>query len=160
VIRSFATPIGLGAVLALLASGSHSQPIVRTLLSRRWSAGIALGLVALATFDAWPLFATHLTMTALVGACALRRDHVLAPVFEHRVLRHVGKVSYGIYLLNVPVVSALRKLLGPTAPTLLVFAVAMFASVAAATLSFRFVEEPLLAARERFRHRDRQYVYS
>jgi peptidoglycan/LPS O-acetylase OafA/YrhL len=121
---------------------------------------IALGLVILATEGAWSLFTTHLTMTALVGACALRRDHLLAPLFELRAMRHVGKVSYGIYLLNVPVVSASRKLLGPNAPTLILFLVAMLGSVAVATLSYRFVEQPLLAARERFRHRHRQYVYS
>lgn len=149
IVKSFATPIGLGSVLALLASSQ--ERVMQCVLGQRWSSVIALGLVASAAVFAWPLLPTHLAMTALVGACALRSDHVLAPLLQHRIVRHVGTVSYGIYLLNVSVVSACRKVLGNEASASLVFLAAMLVSVAIATLTYRLIEKPLAELRERFR---------
>ncbi|OJY22312.1 MAG: hypothetical protein BGO98_37650 [Myxococcales bacterium 68-20] len=149
-MRSIATPIGLGALLALAADAPITAPLVRAVLVRRWSSLVALALVFAAATLAWPLLPTHLTMTALVGACALRRDHVLAPLFENRVVGHIGTVSYGIYLLNVPVVAACKRLVGEES-TVLLFAVSTVASVAVATATYRWVERPFLGLRDRFR---------
>lgn len=149
-LRSFAAPIGLGALLAIAADAPSTSPAVRAVLARRGSSLVALGLVVAAAARAWPLLPTHLAMTALVGSCALRRDHLLAPLFENRVVRHVGVVSYGIYLLNVPVVSACRRLVGEESP-LTLFAASTVASVAVATLTWRWIERPFLALRDRYR---------
>jgi peptidoglycan/LPS O-acetylase OafA/YrhL len=152
-MRSFATPIGLGALLAIAADSKLGAPVVRAVLARRESSLVALVLVVVAAVRAWPLLPTHLAMTALVGASALRPDHLLARIFEHRIVRHVGTVSYGIYLLNVPVVTACRQLLQPSethVATIGLFAVSMLASVAVATIAFRWVETPFLALRSRF----------
>ncbi|MBX3203526.1 MAG: acyltransferase [Labilithrix sp.] len=148
--RSFATPIGLGALLAIAAGAPTTAAPVRALLARRGSSLVALALVVAAAVLAWPLLPTHLAMAALVGACALRRDHLLAPLLENRVVRHVGVVSYGVYLLNVPIVSACRRLVGEQS-SLLLFAVSTVASVAVATVTWRYVERPFLALRERLR---------
>lgn len=150
-LRSIATPIGLGSLLALGAASPRWAPLVRIVLAQRWSSLVALGLVVAAAALAWPLLPTHLAMTALVGACALRGDHLLAPVLENRAIRHVGTVSYGIYLLNVPVVSAFRSLLGAAADEkiLTLFLVSSTASVGVATVVFRWVERPFLALRAR-----------
>jgi peptidoglycan/LPS O-acetylase OafA/YrhL len=150
-LRSFATPIGLGALLALATDHPKTARVANALLGRRCSSPLALALVAIATATPWTILQTHLALAALVGACALRRDHLLAPLFENRVVRHVGSVSYGIYLLNVPVVSAVRSLLGPRASAGVVFVMATLASVAVATAVYRWVERPFLALRERFR---------
>jgi peptidoglycan/LPS O-acetylase OafA/YrhL len=149
-LRSIATPIGLGALLALAADAKRTAPIVRLLLAQRWSSVIAIAFVGASAFFAWPLLPTHLAMTALVGACALREDHLLAAVLENRVVRHVGAVSYGIYLLNVPIVAACRRVLGDDHWVLL-FAVATLASIGVASLTFRFVEKPFLRLRDRYR---------
>jgi peptidoglycan/LPS O-acetylase OafA/YrhL len=148
-MRSFATPIGLGALLALAADSKLASPLVRVALAQRWSSIVALALVIAAAFHAWPLLPTQVAMTALVGACALRRDHFLAPVFEHRAVRHVGAVSYGIYLLNVPVVAACRRLVGEES-TLVLFSTSATLSVAVATLVYRWIERPFLALRDRY----------
>lgn len=87
----------------------------------------------------------------LVGSAAPRRDHLLAPLFENRVVRHVGVVSYGLYLLNVPVVSAVRGLLGAQASAPSVFGASTAGSVIVATLVYRWVESPFLALRGRLR---------
>ena len=117
ILRSFATPIGLGALAALAraslatVSSSALEPgrtqhfqRVRTTL-RTWSSLLALGAVLVALVRPWSILPTHVALTALVVTCSFR-DHVLAPLLEHRLVRHVGAVSYGIYLLNVPIVTA------------------------------------------------------
>ena len=151
IIRSFATPIGLGALLAIALESPRVAPLVRAVLGRRWSSAIALALVALAAMLPWPVFPTHVAMTALVGACVLRKDHLLAPVLENRIVRHIGTVSYGIYLLNIPVVTACRNVV--TDDLLLLFVVSTGACVIVATATYRFVELPFLRLRDRFRPR-------
>ncbi len=149
--RSFATPIGLGALLALAADWPPAARACDAIFGHRWSSVIALGCVAVALGRPWPLFPTQVALAALVVACARRRDHVLAAVFENRIVRHVGTVSYGIYLLNVPVVYAVRRSLGGDAAiAVVVFLVSLGVSVLVATVSYRWVERPFLRLRDRF----------
>ena len=77
---------------------------------------------------------------------------MIATLFENRVVRHIGTVSYGIYLLNVSVVAAFRRVIGDD-HALLLFIVATLASVGIATAVYRWVERPFLALRDRFRPR-------
>lgn len=149
-MRSFATPIGLGALLAIASDSPRLSPIVRRMFGQRWSSAVALAALVGAVVLPLPVLPTHVVMTALVGACALRRDHLLAPMLENRLVRHIGTVSYGIYLLNVSVVSACRRLVGDD-HTVLLFLVSTAASVLVATATYRWVERPFLALRDRFR---------
>lgn len=148
VARSFATPIGLGALLAMALRWRPGFRLFDALLGRRLSSLVALGAVTLAAVQGWPLLPTHVAMTALVGAVCLREDHALARPLAWTPVRHVGTVSYGMYLLNVPVVTAMRHVSTSTA---LVFLLGLAGSVAVATLAYRFVERPLLVLRDRFR---------
>jgi peptidoglycan/LPS O-acetylase OafA/YrhL len=152
VLRSIATPICLGSLLAIGLRTPRLGSALRRVLGVRASAPAALGLLAAAVVAPWPLLPAHVLMVALVGACAVRDDHGLAPLTDARAVRHVGVVSYGVYLLHVPVLVATRALLGPlAASTVLVFGVGLAASVFAATLAHAFVDRPLLALRARFR---------
>ncbi len=151
VLRSIATPICLGSLLAI-GLCSRAAGVLRAILGARASAPIALGLLAIAVVAPWPLFTAHVVMVALVGACVVREDHGLRSFTDSRLARHVGVVSYGVYLLNVPIIGATRRLLGPLAEqTALVFALALALTVAAATLAHRLVDRPLLVFRERLR---------
>lgn len=144
-LRSFATPIGLGSLLAL---ASDTKPI-RLLLARRWSCPVALVVVILGATLPLSVFETHLAMTALVGACALAPNHYLAPVFNNHVMRHIGVVSYGVYLLNVPVVTLTRRVLGgPSASTFLVFFLGAVVTVLLATITHRVIEKPFLRLKD------------
>ena len=155
VTRSFATPIGLGALAAVLFEWApRSKPATRVLdalFGHRLSSVIALAFVAVALVWPWPLLSTHLTLTALVVACTRRPDHALAWLFDYPVAKHVGTVSYGMYLLNVPIVSAVRRVLGLEADAALVFALSLPATVLVATVTYRCIERPFLKWRERFR---------
>lgn len=150
-MRSFSTPIGLGALLALADAHPTIHKLFRLTLGQRWSSLVMLACVIHAAVRPWPLLPTHVAMVALVGSVCARSDHLLAPLFDNRVARHIGVVSYGMYLLNVPVVTATRSLLGPNASALLVFVVAAPLTIVVATATYRWIERPWLRLRVRFR---------
>jgi peptidoglycan/LPS O-acetylase OafA/YrhL len=156
VVTSFAVPIGLGALAAIALDAPRSFALARATLGRRASAPLALaGLAALVAWDGAPLLAVHAAMTALVAACVIRPDHGLARLLDGRAVRHVGAVSYGVYLVHVSMITAAKALLPRAAPTAAIFAIALGASIALATVSFRTIEAPLLRLRERLRARSK-----
>lgn len=143
-MKSLATPIALGS-LAALALRSPLGTLLRTVLGRKSSAPIALALLVAGAIFAWPVLTVHVVMTALVVACCLREDHWLAPLLASRPLRHVGLVSYAIYLVNVPCVQLAKRL---SDSTLLVFALGLAFSIALATVLRELVEKPFLSLRK------------
>jgi peptidoglycan/LPS O-acetylase OafA/YrhL len=151
-LRSISTPICLGALLAVGLRWAPMRATLAAVLGRRASAPLAFGWLALIAIEGWPLLHAHLAMAALVGACVIRPDHGLRGLLELRPIAHVGLVSYGLYLVNVPVIVATRRALGPASErTLLVFAVGLAASVAVATLTYHLLEAPFFRLRDRFR---------
>lgn len=156
VLRSLATPICLGSLLALALRARATFRVLDATLGARVAAPLALAILVASAVLAWPLLVAHAAMAALVGAVVLRPDHALRRPLEARAVRHVGAVSYGVYLLNVPVVSGAKRLLSPgeaggLGATLVVFASALVASVLLATLAHRLVDGPLAPLRARFR---------
>jgi len=73
-------------------------------------------------------------------------------------LRYVGKISYGIYLLHYPIFLLLARVtlsqhflaLNPIAGNLLEFAGQMLLAILAASISWRFLEKPILQLKGRF----------
>jgi peptidoglycan/LPS O-acetylase OafA/YrhL len=152
-LTSIATPICLGALLAIgLAERRTFGPLAR-LLGAKASAPAALAaLFALVAWEGAPLLAIHLAMAALVGACSIRPDHGLSRLTDPLPVRHVGAVSYGMYLLHVGVIGAAKAALpAGFSPAWLLFLVAFPTTVAVATLSYRYFERPFLRLRDRFR---------
>jgi peptidoglycan/LPS O-acetylase OafA/YrhL len=139
VVASFSSAIGLGCLVAIALHTRAGFRVFRAVFGRRWSAPCLLLLVVLElASNRAPHFLFHATLAIFVGACALRGDHGLAKLLNSRVVRHVGQVSYGLYLLHVGVIVVLRCL-----EPLGVFSLALPLSVGLATLSHRYFEEPL-----------------
>ena len=137
-MKSLATPIALGS-LAALAMKTPLASAIATVLGRRESSFVMMGLLAAGAVLAWPVLVVHLLMTALVVACCLREDQWLSPILSSRPFRHVGLVSYGIYLLNVPAVQVARRI---TSDTLGVFVLGFAFSIALASITYALVEKP------------------
>lgn len=149
VASSIATPIGLGALAALALAHRRSFGVLAYVLGSRLAAPVALlALLACVIVPAPPL-PTHLAMTALVVATTVREDHGLAPVLQALPVARLGVVSYGIYLLHVSVITAVKAVLGRDVPALGVFVPTLVVSWVLAELSFRFFERPFLALKER-----------
>lgn len=150
VLTSISAPICLGALLANALHVESSRRLFFRVLGARVSAPLALGFFAFAVAADWPLVVIHLAMAALVGAVCVRPDHGLAQVLTLGAPSFVGKVSYGIYLFHVSVITATKAFL-PNASAVALFVVALPVSVLCAAISYRYFEGPLLALRERFR---------
>jgi peptidoglycan/LPS O-acetylase OafA/YrhL len=150
-LRSIAAPICGGALAALALRSRMGFAAVFAVLGRRASAPIALAVLVVVAWQGGSLAVAHLAMVALVVACAIREDHPLAPLLACRPVRFVGDASYGIYLLNVPAVVAVRRALPSEAPLAIVFAASFVVSVGVAWLASWVVERPLLRLRSRLR---------
>jgi peptidoglycan/LPS O-acetylase OafA/YrhL len=147
-VFNIAPPICLGSLLAIGMGTPRTSPILRAVLGARWSAPVAFASMVVAIVLCWPLLLVHLAMAALVGTCVARSDHGLRALTDARAVRHVGVVSYGIYLLHGPLVAIVLRRFEQPLP---VFVIAFGLSIGVATLSYRFIEAPFLRLRERFR---------
>ena len=153
VLTSFSTPIGVGALVALVVHHPRWGKPIAAVSSHSFAVPIALVFVSSLVVWPWaPVVVLHLALGGLVLVCATRKRHALMPVLEHPSLRYVGKVSYGIYLWHVAVLGALKALVPSlqSYPTAL-FAIGLPLSILVAGLSYRFFEEPFLRQGRKWR---------
>jgi peptidoglycan/LPS O-acetylase OafA/YrhL len=150
ILLQLSPAICLGAIAAVVAHQPAGFRWLERLFAWRWSAAAALAatLAALA-FDLTADLVADLAMAWLVVACVLRPERQpLAPLLRQPLVRHVGVVSYGVYLLHMLSINLVRGVLHtPNGP--LLFVLALPASVVAATLSYRFYETPFLRLKDR-----------
>jgi len=91
-------------------------------------------------------------MTWLVVACVLHPDHQpLGQVLTNPFVKHIGVVSYGIYLMHMLCINLVRRLVHHQGP--LLFLCALAVGIAVATLSYRFFESPFLRLKNRIAKR-------
>lgn len=145
--------LGAGALLAL--------PATRGLMIRAGKAiGLPLFVSALALryagANSVPLevaldLGVSLSSAWLVGACASRVSGIFGSVLELRTVRYVGTISYGLYLFHgfMPYVlgryvPGFVDMMWPARAALLTVS-----TLAAASLSWRWFEAPLLALKDR-----------
>ena len=153
IVTSFAAPIGLGSVLALMLQERRSFVVLERFLGRAYSAPLALGAVfALLLWPSAPLFAFQTSLAALVGASVVRERSALSPLLQARPVVYVGSVSYGLYLLNSTAIGIVKRLFPSQAgSSSFVFWLSLPLALALASLSHRYLEAPFLRLRARFR---------
>lgn len=147
----------LGALLAVLGQWWSARPLEWPRRLRRllgwFGAAALLGLVALSALMPGSADWTYrggllgvAVLTAIVIAALLVPASPLARVLELRPLRWVGERSYGIYLWHWPVFVLLAAVLpawqSDATLAWVLGGIALAITVAAAALSYRFVESP------------------
>ncbi|MEI7657128.1 MAG: acyltransferase [Phycisphaerae bacterium] len=158
ILQSPSVQICAGVFLAMALDSRRLFRILHPLLGRSWSSPAAAAISAALLF--WPSDATtgwfvllSLAFSAFIGSCVIREDHGLARWCRPAVLRRIGVVSYGMYLLHMLAVNAVRAVMSKagveSAP--LAFALAVLLAWAAAEVSFRCFERPFLRLKDRFR---------
>lgn len=153
IAASIAPAICFGCLAAIVLHRPAGLRFAQSLLGRRASAAaVGVLLAGCMAVDAVPQIAIEALMAVLVAACCLRRGGQLGTLLENRLVRHVGTVSYGMYLLHMLVINAVRRLL-PDQGGVVVFAVALPLTALVATLSYESIEKHFLALKERFRAR-------
>ncbi|MEO8919178.1 MAG: acyltransferase [Polyangiaceae bacterium] len=152
-VTSFAAPIGLGAVLALLLDERRGFSALYATLGRAWSAPLALGaMFALLAWPSAPLFWFQVSLAVLVGACVIREGHALARPLQNRAVSYIGRVSYGLYLLNSTAIGLVRRAFPAHAHSAgFVFVLSLPLAIGLAALSHRHLEAPFLRLRDKLR---------
>jgi peptidoglycan/LPS O-acetylase OafA/YrhL len=149
VLRSVQLPILAGALGAVLLDDRTTFGWMARVLATRWSAPVAAGAVFVALFTGATTEIIQLTMVAMVLACCVSATPRLTRVLSSRPLRHVGKISYGIYLMHMLAANAVRPIVGRhIGPS--VFAATIVVVITMATISYRWFESPILRRKERF----------
>jgi len=148
VVFSYQEPILFGVLAAFVLNCRSYYEFFAHWLGRPWlPAGLGAGTAAwmvvhpLQTQSSWDAQLFYLLMTLILIGLVVRPANT---VLGGRLMVHVGKISYGIYLLHMFVISAVKKLPGGTSPVLC-FLVSAIAVIAVASLFYRFFEHPIIA---------------
>ncbi len=90
-----------------------------------------------------------LAMVLIVGACCIRNDNGLSLILGNPVVRYIGTISYGLYLLHMLAMNATKRV--RSQHDWLFFVIALVISIAMATVSYWMYEQPFLKLKNRFR---------
>lgn len=151
---SHATALLLGAALAFRRGGAGFGPLMPTLppASRRATAVGAAAVAALAVlvmtveeYDAalYRVGFAGVAVLAVLATSVVARPGPLQELFSGRLVRYVGRRSYGLYLWHWPVVAFTRPELDLPWSGLRVLVLRLTLTVVLAELSYRLVEEPV-----------------
>lgn len=164
VFARFPAAIGLGVVLAHLLHNPATFRWVAAIAGQRGSV-LSIFVMVVATLcsgtslGVWERPVLDALMCLLVAACVVRPDNDFAVLNKLRPLVWVGVVSYGMYLLHMLAVNAVKQtdaafggviepLAGAQAPLLLFVGSTLFAALMA-TLSYLTYERWFLGLKDR-----------
>jgi peptidoglycan/LPS O-acetylase OafA/YrhL len=153
IVLSIAYSICLGVLLAQALHSERGFRWLYSVLGQKWSAPLALSLMASSLYPAHPNWPATLAATvALVGACVVREDNGLAYILKLRPIAYIGILSYGMYLLNSLSIHVVQTFLGKMGllNPLLVFPLAMGLAAGAAFVSYRYFESRFLSLKTHF----------
>lgn len=153
ILTSVSGAMALGALLALGLADARVFGWVWRLLGRRYSAPVCLVLAGALIWRPWgPPLLLELLLASLVAACALGPQYGLQQSLMARPLLRIGRVSYGLYLLHVPMLGLLRNVFPWLLEhPILSFPAALLSTFGVASLCYRYFEAPILAHQQRFR---------
>lgn len=144
ILLSYSEAIILGVLLAYFLNESKRFTSFLRFADSRIAKGVLISVLALFLVfgqldeksDVATLF-FYCICTLLVGVCATQER---LPIIGGRILSRVGLLSYGIYLMHMPVLSVVKKV---TADPAIVMVLTLASVIPMAWLSFTFFEAPI-----------------
>jgi peptidoglycan/LPS O-acetylase OafA/YrhL len=152
-----------GAFVAVFYRGGGRLPLAATALALL-VAGVAIVQLSAVPAAAWASLGFPIGMLPAYGfiwaysllnigsafliRCLVRREF-FPSFFDNPVLRYIGKVSYGFYILHFPVQSLVAKA-APHLASWLQLSLQLVITMALASLSFHLFESPVLALKDRW----------
>jgi peptidoglycan/LPS O-acetylase OafA/YrhL len=152
IATSVAAPICLGCLAAYATDRPGSFRPIAASLGRKWASLLLMFLLLPAVALGAPLLLTHLLLVLLVVSCCVQPAHLLSPLLANRMVRYIGSISYGMYLMHMLAFNATRRLLPVNwqSPAVTYIAVVMV-TVLVAGVSFRTYERWFLGLKDRYR---------
>lgn len=148
VIFSYQEPILFGVLAAFVLNTRPGYELLARYLGQAWMPaclGMAItlwvGAHPMQTQSSWDAQLLYLLMTLTLAALVIQPG---TPVVCSRFMIHIGRISYGIYLLHMFVVSLVKKLPGGTSPVMC-FLLSASVVIIAASLVYRHFEHPIIA---------------
>lgn len=165
VVFSYQESIILGVVLGILYQRSSKLPLP---LQKAWETLLKwlrhpvsitiLPIILILILIFIPLHDKSgigaLTTYGFMGVMVLQGSMIgNLPVIGSRLFIHIGRISYGIYLMHMPVISILKKIHIISCSPLVIFSLAVIITVIMASICYRYFEQPILAYKSRFQNR-------
>jgi peptidoglycan/LPS O-acetylase OafA/YrhL len=150
-----ALSLGLGCLLAFDERTSVQRPLTSrqtiALIASAGAAWIATLLVAQTRLGPVGFMVGYAWICRAALVLVLRAPHpIVTRIASAASLRHVGSISYGLYLYHPPAYALIAFAI-PESLWPLRIPLAVLAAYAIARISFAVVEQPLLRLKERFR---------
>ncbi|MFY0527036.1 acyltransferase family protein [Archangium gephyra] len=157
ILASISISVCMGCLSAYLVHFEKPFAWTWKVLGQVWSVPVMVVLVFFAIYNYnTPLWLSSLLLTLMVVAMCIRPQHVLAPLIDHKWLRYVGSITYGIYLMHMISLNIVRRVVPHNLPLYYVLTLAL--SIVFATLSYRYFEKPFLKLKDRFDWRSKKPV--
>jgi peptidoglycan/LPS O-acetylase OafA/YrhL len=146
--------IWLGTLSAFLLREKRMAVLIEKLLGTRWSAPILI-LITIYLLETQILGEAGFVVgsAALLIALLLASNTYLSALLNQKILIHIGKVSYGIYLQHMICKAIVVKgfsTFGLNAPKEIIFITVLLMTIGVATLSFNSFERFFLSYKTRF----------
>jgi len=149
ILASIPAAICFGCLCALLVASKRGFEVVAPALARPESAVVLLVVLLAAIQFNVPGFVIAAVMATLATSCCVAGRHWLSPLLENRVVRHIGMVSYGMYLMHMLCFNVVRRTPLRGAPSVAQFFAEAALTIAVASLSYAFFERPILRFKDR-----------
>jgi peptidoglycan/LPS O-acetylase OafA/YrhL len=144
----FLSPFRAWELLAGSLLAFQAVPAIRSRAVREFTAGAGLLAILMACFvyDGNTAFPGLAALAPVLGAVAILLAGASGPTFTSRLLQwrpvlYIGLISYSLYLWHWPLIVLVRYALG-MAPITAYIPVLLVASLALASLSYHFIEQP------------------
>jgi peptidoglycan/LPS O-acetylase OafA/YrhL len=153
ILGSIASPICLGCIAAYVLHYRRSFRVLYRIAGRPWSVPLAVVSLVAAVRFSLPILVIPLAMAFLVVASIIRARHCLSWLLDNRLVRHIGAISYGMYLMHMLTYNLVRKVVPASVGRWVIFLVVLVAVIAVASLSFRFFERKVQGLRKHLERR-------
>ena len=151
----------IGCLLALLLYYFPEHRLWRVICSRPAVTGLTVVLLVLSAAaearwgdiyrDTWGFIVNPILCAFLIPQVISLRERPLVRLFDSPFVSYMGTISYSLYLYQQLLLEPVQKALHRT-PYPVQLAMAMVVLIAAASISYQFVEKPFLRMQSRFRN--------
>jgi peptidoglycan/LPS O-acetylase OafA/YrhL len=145
-------PISLGVLLAHILHLEKAYISMSKILAGNYLSLIYLFIVLLLLSYSVQNILIYLFMALFLGSCVIAPNPILRNLLENKAIIHLGKISYGMYLMHMLSYNAVKLLLKSfnIGHWLLYFSLTVIVTTIVATLSFYTFEKYFMNLKKRY----------